>query len=134
GMAIGINGVWGNLGVASAALITGFFIDHGGWRLAFFFPGIVSVLIGLGYILLFRADMRMRPANGGGKGKAKGSAEPLPADLKALLIRLSAIIFFTPAVSGIIFQSTAFALPEVFDERLVGVADSATLIGWMAFL
>ena len=30
GMAIGINGVWGNLGVGSAALITGFLIDRRG--------------------------------------------------------------------------------------------------------
>ena len=34
GMRIAANGVWGNLGVASAALITGYLIDHGGWRLA----------------------------------------------------------------------------------------------------
>src|SRR5215468_6272538 len=32
GMRIAVNGVWGNLGVASAALITGYCIDHGGWR------------------------------------------------------------------------------------------------------
>lgn len=132
GMAIGINGVWGNLGVASAALITGFFIDHGGWRFAFFVPGIVSVLIGLGYIWLFRADMR--PAGGTARGKSNAASAPLPPDLKSLLIKLSAIIFFTTAVSGIVFQSTTFALPKVFDERLTGIAGSATLIGWLAFL
>ena len=41
GMRIAVNGVWGNLGVASAALITGYLIDHGGWRAAFIVPGIV---------------------------------------------------------------------------------------------
>lgn len=132
GMAIGINGVWGNLGVASAALITGFFIDNGGWRLAFSVPGLVSILIGLGYVALFHAEMR--PAAGNGRGKSKGAAARLPPDLKALLIRLSIIIFFTTAVSGIVFQSTTFALPKVFDERLTGIADSATFIGWLAFL
>ena len=40
GMRIAVNGVWGNLGVASAALITGYFIDHGGWRMAFVLPGV----------------------------------------------------------------------------------------------
>ena len=62
------------------------------------------------------------------------SAEPLTPDAKAMLIRLTAIIFFTTAVAGIIFQSTTFALPKVFDERLRGIAGSATLIGWLAFL
>ncbi len=132
GMAIGINGVWGNLGVASAALITGYFIDNGGWRLAFIAPGIASVLIGLSYVSLFHAEMRPGAANG--RSKSNGSAAPLPQDLRSLLIRLSAIIFFTTAVSGIVFQSTTFALPKVFDERLTGIAGSATLIGWLAFL
>lgn len=132
GMAIGINGVWGNLGVASAALITGYFIDNGGWRLAFIIPGLVSILIGLGYIALFRAEMR--PETVISRGKSAKSAAPLPPDHRALLIRLSTIIFFTTAVSSIVFQSTTFALPKVFDERLTGIAESATLIGWLAFL
>ena len=41
GMRLAVNGVWGNLGVASAALITGYLIDHGGWRMAFIIPGVV---------------------------------------------------------------------------------------------
>ena len=40
-MRIAINNVWGNLGVASAALITGFMIDIAGWRMAFIAPGTV---------------------------------------------------------------------------------------------
>src|SRR5262249_59770288 len=34
GMRIAVNGVWGNLRVASAALLTRYFIDHGGLRRA----------------------------------------------------------------------------------------------------
>ena len=41
GMRIAVNGVWGNLGVASAALITGYLIDNGGWRAAFIAAGRV---------------------------------------------------------------------------------------------
>ena len=41
GMRLAVNGVWGNLGVASAALITGYLIDNGGWRMAFIIPGCV---------------------------------------------------------------------------------------------
>jgi len=50
------------------------------------------------------------------------------------LIRVVIIIFFTTAVSSIIFQGTTFSLPKVFEERLNGIATSASLIGWMAFL
>ena len=52
GMRIAANGVWGNLGVASAALITGYLIDNGGWRMAFMLPGVFSVAMGLAYVAL----------------------------------------------------------------------------------
>ena len=39
GLDIAVNGVWGNMGVGFAALLTGLMIDHLGWRAAFFgFP------------------------------------------------------------------------------------------------
>jgi len=130
GMRIAVNGVWGNLGVASAALITGYFIDHGGWRAAFVVPGIVSILIGIAYTVLMWPEL-MRPKP---RVKAAAAARVLPADVKALLVRVSAIVFLTTAVSSIVFQSTTFALPKVFDERLGGITVSATAIGGLAFL
>lgn len=138
GMAIGINGVWGNFGVGCAALITGWFIDHGGWRSAFIVPGVLSILIGLAYWWHVRADIAA--ANSRARAvpvPAAAGAKPAPAvsaEAKAAMWRLTAIVFFTTAVSSLIFQSTTFALPKVFDERLQGIAGSATLVGWLAFL
>ncbi len=130
GMRIAVNGVWGNLGVASAALITGYFIDHGGWRTAFIVPGVVSILFGIAYTALRWEEItRPRP-----KVKAAVAARDVPADVKALLFRVSMIVFLTTAVSSIVFQSTTFALPKVFDERLGGIAVSATVLGQLAFL
>ncbi len=130
GMRIAVNGVWGNLGVASAALVTGYFIDHGGWRVAFVVPGFVSILIGIVYTVL-RWQEIVHPVPKAPKAVEK---RPLPPDFKALLMRVSAIVFLTTAVSSIVFQSTTFALPKVFDERLTGIAASATAIGQLAFL
>ncbi|MEM9106849.1 MAG: MFS transporter, partial [Pseudomonadota bacterium] len=127
GMRIAANGVWGNLGVASAALITGYLIDHGGWRMAFILPGLFSIVMGLVYATLrhesIRADHRAsrteRPAE---------NANALPLD-RATYMRVSTIVFITAAVSSVIFQSTTFALPKVFDERLQGLA--ANLSAWL---
>ena len=44
------------------------------------------------------------------------------------------IIGFTTAIGGLIFQSTTFALPKIFDERLQELAGSATAVGGYAFL
>lgn len=148
GMRIAVNGVWGNLGVAGAALITGFLIDNGGWRMAFILPGLFSIAMGISYLTLrwhsIRADRKAPEATA---GETKMKASP---SYRALLIRISAIVFLTTAVSSIIFQSTTFALPKIFDERLQGLAmelsawtdrfagagqgDVATVIGTLAFI
>src|SRR5215467_11196779 len=130
GMRIAVNGVWGNLGVASAALLTGYFIDHGGWRAAFIVPGAFAIAIGVAYMVLRWSDL-IAP---GVKVKVKASTHGVPLQMKALLMRVSAIVFLTTAVSSIVFQSTTFALPKVFDERLSGISVSPTALGGMAFL
>jgi MFS family permease len=146
GMRIAVNGVWGNLGVACGALLTGFMIDHSGWRAAFVVPGIVSVVLGIVYWTMFRREIRDRRAD---ESAASAPAQSRSVDHKALLYRVSMIVFLTTAVSGIIFQSTTFALPKIFDERLQGLAaslsewandglpgnaDLATMIGSLAFI
>ena len=51
GWLIGVNGFAGNLGVALAAVVTGYLVKHVGWRMAFALPGIVSVICGNTYWL-----------------------------------------------------------------------------------
>jgi MFS family permease len=123
GMRLAVNGVFGNLGVASAALLTGYFIDHGGWRAAFVVPGLISVLIGVLYTLTFWREMH------GGNSAVAAAPAMQGLDTRALLLRVSGIVFLTTAVSSVIFQSTTFALPKIFDERLQGVAGS--IAGWL---
>ena len=123
GMRLAVNGVWGNLGVACAALITGYFIDHGGWRVAFFVPGAFSVVLGVLYAAHQWTPIVQRHREAAGNVASGGSFAP---DYKALLKRISAIVFVTTAVSSLIFQSTTFALPKVFDERLQGIAQDVT--------
>ena len=49
GVPLAINGIFGNMGVASAALLTGLMIDTAGWNAAFVLPGIVSIVVGVAY-------------------------------------------------------------------------------------
>jgi len=120
GMRLAVNGVWGNLGVASAALITGYLIDNGGWRMAFIIPGGFSILVGVAYAVARRQDIA---AEGAAKSAPGGMSQAM--DDKGLLLRVSLIVFMTAAVSSIIFQATTFALPKIFDERLQGLASAA---------
>ena len=132
GMPLAINGVFGNMGVATAALLTGYLIDTAGWRSAYFVPGAVSILIGCVYIVFLRRRRRaaMHSPPRASTGKPAASLE-IP---KRTLIRIFGIVLFTTAIGGLIFQSTTFSLPEIFDERLTDLAGTATLVGWYAFL
>lgn len=126
GMRIAVNGVWGNLGVACAALMTGYLIDHGGWRMAFVLPGLFSIAMGFIYLTLRWKTILREPPE---RNPVAAGAEPVMSlSYQSVLIRVSAIIFFTTAISSTVFQATTFALPKIFDERMQGLA--AQLSAW----
>ncbi len=134
GLRIAVNGVFGNLGVASAALLTGYLVDQSGWRSAFIWPGLVTIVIGVGYAFLVARGRSKEPsADEGGASPATATTGNLQLG-RDLLIRIFAIVFFSTAVGSLVFQSTTFSLPKIFDERLGDLAISATLVGWYAFV
>ena len=131
GLPLAVNGVFGNMGVACAALVTGFLIDAVGWRSAFLLPGLLCVAIGAGYgwfVARGRAASFQADAS-----KAPTAVHSATTD-RRILLRAFAVVLFTTATGGLIFQSTTFTLPKVFDEGLTGLAGSATAVGWYAFL
>jgi MFS family permease len=130
GVPLAINGVFGNMGVASAALITGILIDNLGWRSAFVLPGLVSIILGVVYMLF-----EMQADTAAAAVYASDGRESQPPKLKKnTLYRIFIIILITTALGGLVFQSTTFALPKVLDERLPDFAGTATLVGFYAFL
>ena len=133
GMPLAVNGVFGNLGVGCAALITGFLIDQTGWRSAFVWPGAVCVAIGFAYAFFLFATRQLRASAvklSGGKAKS----DQMLHVTRPVLVKIFAVIFFSTAVGGLVFQSTTFSLPKVFDERLGELAVTATSVGSFAFV
>ena len=131
GIPIAINGIFGNLGVAAATLITALFIDYAGWRSSFVWPGLFSIVMGVAYLWVVagrsvEGRQRAKPESGGG-------ATQMPFD-RAIVIRVLVIVLLTSSLGGLVFQSTTFTLPKVFDEQLGDLAVSASDVGWFAFL
>jgi MFS family permease len=133
GIPLAMNGISGNMGVACAALLTGFLIDHTGWRSAFVWPGVVSIATGIAYAIRLYIT-RGTSVNETNSRAATPKAVKTQIMDRRLLTRVFFIIFFSTAIGGFVFQSTTFALPKIFDERLTELAVSATLVGWYAFI
>jgi MFS family permease len=120
GRALGWNGVWGNLGLASAAFIAGWFADHLSWRAAFIAPGIATLAAGLAFALLVPA----RSA-----APAPAAARTAGRALDPTAKRVFAVLAIAAMCSGVIFAAVTNAMPRIFDERLTALVHSTTGIG-----
>ena len=108
GRLLGWNGLWGNLGLAFAALLTGALVDAAGWRAAFYVPGICCVLAGICFLIFVKDP---------GKVKKGSKSMGLHVDAR-MMARIFSIMLIATACGGIIFNSTTISMPKVFDERL----------------
>jgi MFS transporter, FSR family, fosmidomycin resistance protein len=107
GRALGINGVFGSLGVATAALIAGILTDTISWRAAFIVPGSLALMVGIALIYCVRRGLVVTSS-----GDVKPFVKPPAADIKRVFIVLS----FTMLLNGIIYQSMSSALPKILAE------------------
>jgi MFS family permease len=122
GRQMGLNGVWGNLGVASSALVTGVIGQYLGWRLAFIIPGGVTMLIGLAFTLAVVHEDR--------KGTKQAAAQARVA--KEDMWRVIAALLIVVIAISTTFNAVTVALPKLFAERLVEVTKSPALLGVIA--
>lgn len=124
GRRLGVNGVWGNMGVAASALVAGALADLAGWRAAFVVPGAIAIGIGFLWILHCRS-VAGQAATQAGTAARKSGAQPA-SDWKTVL----AVVFVATAFGGFIFNATTISLPKVFDDKQVAsLAVSGTEAG-----
>lgn len=125
GRALGLNGVFGSLGVAAAAVAAGGLSAWLGWRAAFFVPGVLCLACGAAFAAICRAGWISEPP----EVHPQDFAAPAPA---RAVRRVFGALAVTVLCAGTIFQVTAFALPKIFDERLGGWFDGSVVgIGGM---
>ncbi|MDP4021703.1 MFS transporter [Methylobacterium sp. NEAU 140] len=123
GRDLGVNGVWGNLGAASASGVTALLAATLGWRAAFVVPGLVCLACGAAFIALVPGD--------GDAAGAKGQTKAvIPVARPVALIAMFGLAIFA---GGLTFNMTTISLPKVIDEG-VGHAMPLALIGSLATL
>jgi MFS family permease len=119
GRTLGVNGVYGNTGLAFAALLAGALADFAGWRWAFIVPGVACIAIGLGFLAASRGFEVAR-------GAAKKGEARVP---RALLARVFLIVAVASAFGSVIFNATTVSMPKLFDERLAALTNTNFGIG-----
>ncbi|MCB4821969.1 MFS transporter [Roseicella aerolata] len=124
GRAVGINGVFGNLGVALAPVVTALLAARLGWHFAFLVPGAISIGLGLLYLREPAFDT----------AKAAGPQKPFPVIPRAIVRRAVAVLLTIAAVSGLVFNAFTLLLPKLMEERLASSPDLLPVVGLLAFL
>ena len=121
GLTIGVNGLAGNLGIAMAALSTGFLVAWQGWRMAFFVPGVVSIFCGL--LFAWAA-----PNQTSAPAKKKSTVRQLP---KHLAWRTFVVMVATSTTTSLLFNITTNGNAQLLAERLNGLVSEPSRLGML---
>ncbi len=123
GRAIGINGVFGNFGVALAPVVTAFLVGRFGWHTAFMVPGIFCIAVGIAWMFVpahdYATGLRVRP---------------FPASPRAIVRRAVVVLLLIAVVSGLVFNAFTLLIPKLLQERLASDPRLLPVIGLAAFV
>ena len=122
GVRLGVNGVWGNMGVAAAPVLTGFIILNSNWQLSFLVPSTICLIFGIAQLRGFKEiDIKEE------KTKQKIS-NGLVEGWKIVLLSLT----MTTLAGGFIFGSLTFLIPRIFEVNLSGISVDIAITGLLA--
>lgn len=123
GRAIGLNGVFGNIGVALAPMVTAVLAARIGWQWAFVLPGVACIAAGLVWMRL--------PA---GEGMGRRASQPFPPIPPAVVRQVVIVLLLIAAVSGLVFNAFTLLIPKLMQERLDGATSLAGVAATLATL
>ena len=124
GFRLGINGVFGNMGVAAAPLIAGILLTMGDWRLCFILPGIFCLIYGFAFIIALEEEYQLPTPK---KQVKKSGFSP---NWKLAL----AAVFLSTASGGFVFSAMTFVVPRYFEISMASISSSVAITGLLASL
>ncbi len=125
GFRLGINGVFGNMGVAAAPLIAGILLTVGDWRLCFIVPGIFCLIYGYAFIAALEEEKKEQSQK---TKKIQNSA--FSPNWKLALTA----VFLSTASGGFVFSAMTFVVPRYFEVSMISLTSSVAITGLLASL
>jgi len=122
GAVIGFNGLSGNLGIAFAALNTGFMVQWFGWRAAFAIPGLLAIGAGLLFARICPHEL---------EAPARRTSEARVTLTPVLMARVFAVMTAASVTVGLLFNFTTNGNARLLTERFRGIVDDPALLGAM---
>ena len=113
GRALGINGIFGGVGIGSGAFVAGTLTELLNWQLAFILPGFLSIIIGFILIYLIFIDKISYKNFFISNDKQDHSRNEIVLIAFIMLLSMFAL--------GLSFHNTQTALPKVFEIRIENI-------------
>ena len=109
GAALGYQGLFGSVGVASAALVAGTLTDLISWRAAFLIPGCLCVATGVGLAACIALGLI---------ADRKADLKPLPKTSRSDVVRAFLVLSLTMTCGGLMWNAVMVAMPKWFNDGL----------------
>ena len=122
GRALGFNNIFGGVGIGLGALSSGLIIDMYNWNYAFIFPGLISIMIGIGLFLhIYQGKISFKNII---SDKFNDNPE------QNQLLKIAIIMLVSITCMSFVYQILQSSLPKVIDIRLAEKFDfGASQIG-----
>lgn len=124
GLRLGINGLFGNMGVASAPLATGVIIFYSNWKIAFFVSGAVCIIYGILFALA------LKPVDQSSEVSVQIKSEKFSPGWKQALVALGISTTF----GGFVFTAVTFLVPRYLELYMEDLLLSVAITGLLASL
>jgi len=124
GRAMGNNGVFGNLGVSFAPVLTAVLVAQGNWRWAFIVPGVIALALGILWMREQPYDARKHTKN----------ARPFPEIPRHIVRRAVISLLMMAIASGFVFNAFTLLIPKLMQERMADSPGLLPLVGALAFI
>jgi len=128
GKALGINGIFGGVGIGSGAFVAGTLTEILNWQLAFILPGFISIFIGFVLIYLIFIN-KISYKNFFIKNIKQDRS-------RNEMILIASIMLLSMFALGLSFHNTQTALPKVFEIRIdkINSIQTGFMIGIIYFI